>query len=70
VLNVRLRRGQAASARGVLRFAEELIALVARAGASREKLFRVDSAFWNKQLTNAMIDEHLAGKRSEAEILG
>ncbi len=50
VLHVRLRRGQAASARGVLRFAEELIARVARAGATGEKLFRADSAFWNKKL--------------------
>ncbi len=50
VLHVRLRRGQAASARGVLRFAEELIARVARAGASGEKLFRADSAFWNNKL--------------------
>jgi hypothetical protein len=50
VLHVRLRKGQAASARGVLRFAEELIARVARAGASGEKLFRADSAFWNNKL--------------------
>jgi hypothetical protein len=34
----------------VLRFAEELIARVARAGASGEKLLRADSAFWNKTL--------------------
>lgn len=50
VLHVRLRRGQAASQRGVLRFAEELITRVARAGASGEKLFRADSAFWNNKL--------------------
>jgi Transposase DDE domain group 1 len=50
VLHVRLRKGSAASARGVLRFAEELIARVARAGATGEKLFRADSAFWNKKL--------------------
>jgi hypothetical protein len=50
VLHVRLRKGQAASARGVLRFAEELIARVQRAGATGEKLFRADSAFWNKKL--------------------
>ncbi len=50
VLHVRLRKGQAASPRGVLRFAEELIARVARAGASGEKLFRADSAFWNNKL--------------------
>ena len=50
VLHVRLRKGQAASPRGVLRFAEELIARVARAGATGEKLFRADSAFWNNKL--------------------
>jgi Transposase DDE domain group 1 len=50
VLHVRLRKGKANSSRGVLRFAEELIARVARAGASGEKLLRADSAFWNKAL--------------------
>src|SRR5438445_5184521 len=50
VLHVRLRKGQAASSRGVLRFAEELIARVARAGSSGEKLLRADSAFWNNTL--------------------
>jgi hypothetical protein len=50
VLHVRLRRGQAGSSRGVLRFSEELIARVARAGSSGEKLLRADSAFWNKKL--------------------
>jgi len=50
VLHVRLRKGSAASPRGVLRFADELIARVERAGAAGEKLLRADSAFWNKKL--------------------
>lgn len=50
VLHVRLRKGRAASSRGVVRFAEELIARVARAGAGGEKLLRADSAFWNRKL--------------------
>jgi Transposase DDE domain group 1 len=50
VLHIRLRKGKANSSRGVLRFAEELIARVARAGASGEKLLRADSAFWNNPL--------------------
>src|SRR5271167_1271128 len=50
VLHVRLRKGKASSSRGALRFAEELIARVARAGASGEKLLRADSAFWNNTL--------------------
>jgi hypothetical protein len=45
VLHVRLRKGQAASARGVVRFTDELIARLARAGASGAKLLRADSAF-------------------------
>jgi Transposase DDE domain group 1 len=50
VLHVRLRKGKANSARGVVRFVDELVARVARAGASGEKLLRADSAFWNKTL--------------------
>lgn len=50
VLHVRLRKGEAGSPRGVVRFAEELIARVERAGATGEKLLRADSAFWNKKL--------------------
>lgn len=50
VLHVRLRKGSAASPRGVVRFAEELIARVHRAGATGTKLFRADNAFWNKRL--------------------
>jgi hypothetical protein len=50
VLHIRLRKGSAASPRGVLRFVEELIARVARAGASGTKLLRGDNAFWNKRL--------------------
>jgi len=50
VLHVRLRKGSAGSSRGVVRFADELIARVARADATGEKLLRADSAFWNKKL--------------------
>jgi hypothetical protein len=50
VLHVRLRKGQAASPRGVVRFVDELIARVSRAGAGGEKLLRADSAFWNHAL--------------------
>ena len=54
VLHIRLRKGKANSSRGVLRFAEELIARVARAGAGGEKLLRADSAFWNKKLMSRL----------------
>src|SRR3954466_2916131 len=50
VLHIRLRTGSAGSPRGVLRFADELIARVTRAGATGPKLLRADSAFWNKKL--------------------
>ncbi len=52
VLHVRLRKGQANTQRGVVRFAEELIARVTRAGASGEKLLRADSGFWNRNRWN------------------
>jgi hypothetical protein len=45
-----LRHGKAASPRGVVRFVDELLARVKRAGANGEKLLRADSAFWNKTL--------------------
>jgi hypothetical protein len=50
VLHVRLRTGSAGSPRGVLRFVDELIARVERAGATGPKLFRADNSFWNKKL--------------------
>src|SRR5215217_4050220 len=49
VLHIRLRKGSANTSRGMLRFCEELIARVERAGASGPKLLRADSGFWNKQ---------------------
>jgi Transposase DDE domain group 1 len=50
VLHIRQRKGQAGSGRGALRFVQELVARVRRAGASGEILVRADSAFWNKKV--------------------
>jgi hypothetical protein len=50
VLHVRLRTGSANTSRGALRFVEELIARVERAGASGERLLRADSGFWSKAI--------------------
>jgi hypothetical protein len=50
VLHVRLRKGAANTQRGIVRFADELIARVERAGASGVKLLRADSGFWNNKL--------------------
>jgi Transposase DDE domain group 1 len=50
VLHIRARKGAANTSRGALRFVEELIPRVARAGASGPKLFRADSGFWNSKI--------------------
>ena len=49
-LHIRLRKGSANSQKGMLRFTEELIARVNRAGASGVKLLRADSGFWNTRV--------------------
>lgn len=50
LLHLRLRKGSANTQRGILRFSEELIARVQRAGATGTKLLRADSGFWNVKL--------------------
>jgi len=50
VLHVRQRKGQANTQRGALRFVDELLARVRRAGASGEILVRADAGFWNKKV--------------------
>ena len=47
VLHIRLRTGSANTQKGMLRFTDELIARVNRAGANGVKLLRADSGFWN-----------------------
>jgi hypothetical protein len=49
-LHVRFRTGKANTQRGIIRFCDELIARVRRAGASGEILLRADSGFHNKAL--------------------
>lgn len=58
VLHIRLRKGSANTARGMLRFCEELIARVDRAGATGPKLLRADSGFWAKKTFDRL---HRAG---------
>ena len=48
VLHIRLRKGSANTSRGMLRFTDELIARVTRAGATGPKLLRADSGFWSR----------------------
>jgi hypothetical protein len=49
-LHIRLRKGSANSQKGMLRFCDELIARVNRAGATGVKLLRADSGFWNTKV--------------------
>lgn len=55
VLHIRLRKGSANTSRGMLRFCDELIARVDRAGTTGPKLLRADSGFWAKK-TFARLD--------------
>jgi len=50
VLHVRLRKGAANTQRGALRFVDELLARVRKAGATGQVLLRADSGFWNKKV--------------------
>src|ERR1700683_4851403 len=54
VLHIRARKGSANTSRGALRFSEELIPRVERAGASGPKLLRADSGFWNKKIMSRL----------------
>jgi hypothetical protein len=49
-LHIRLRKGSANTQKGMLRFCQELVARVDRAGASGAKLLRADSGFWNTKV--------------------
>jgi hypothetical protein len=50
VLHARLRKGSANTARGIVRFVDELVARLRRAGAAGELTFRMDSGFWSAEL--------------------
>ena len=47
VLHARMRKGAANTQRGAIRFIDELVARVRRAGAAGELTVRVDSGFWS-----------------------
>ena len=50
VLHIRLRKGSANTLKGIVRFTDELIARVERAGATGIKLLRADSGFWSNKV--------------------
>lgn len=54
VLHVRLRKGAANTQRGTVRFVEELVARVRRAGATGELIMRFDSGFWSNRTIDTL----------------
>jgi len=57
VLFARMRRGSANTARGVVRFVDELVANLKRAGTTGPMTVRADSGFWSWKLIDRL-DEH------------
>ena len=57
VLAARMRKGSAGSARGVVRFVDELVANLRRAGATGPTTVRADSGFWSHKLIDRL-DAH------------
>ena len=49
VLHARMRKGSANTQRGTVRFIDELVARVRRAGATGELTVRFDSGFWSNE---------------------
>jgi hypothetical protein len=54
VLMARMRRGSANTARGVVRFVDELAANLSRAGATGSRVVRADSGFWSWNLIDRL----------------
>ena len=60
VLFARMRRGSANTARGVVRFVDELVATLKQAGATGALTVRADSGFWSWKLCDRL-DAHRIG---------
>lgn len=54
VLHARLRRGSANTARGIVRFVDELLARIARAGGGDAMILRADSGFYQHKLLDRL----------------
>jgi hypothetical protein len=54
ILFSRMRKGSAGSGRGIVRFIDELVAVVARAGATGPTTVRADSGFWSWKLIDRL----------------
>jgi hypothetical protein len=57
ILFARMRKGSAGSSRGVVRFIDELVAMLKRAGATGPATVRADSGFWSWKLIRRL-DAH------------
>jgi hypothetical protein len=57
ILFARMRKGSAGSSRGVVRFVDELVAVLKRAGAGGAMTVRADSGFWSWKLIRRL-DAH------------
>jgi len=54
ILFSRMRQGKAGSGRGVIRFIDELVAIIDRAGATGARTVRADSGFWSWKLCDRL----------------
>jgi hypothetical protein len=54
IIHARMRKGSAGSARGVVRFVDELVARLRRAGSDGQITVRADSGFWSWKLVDAL----------------
>jgi hypothetical protein len=54
ILFSRMRKGSAGSSRGIVRFVDELVAVVTRAGATGPMTVRADSGFWSWKLIDRL----------------
>ena len=59
VLFARMRKGSANTARGVIRFVDELVANLKRAGATGPMTVRADSGFWSWKLCDRLDTHHV-----------
>lgn len=60
ILFSRMRKGSAGSGRGIVRFIDELVAVVARAGATGPMTVRADSGFWSWKLIDRLNANNIA----------
>jgi len=60
ILFSRMRKGSAGSGRGIVRFVDELVAVLIRAGATGPMTVRADSGFWSWKLIDRLNTNNIA----------